>query len=66
MIANQSSVEMFSPEEVADLLKIKRSTVMRLYREGKLKGARLGHRTIRFSRYEINAYLNGAMNESPV
>ena len=48
---------MFTAEQVAKKLGVSRDTIMRWYRDGKLKGVRLGYRTVRFRSAEIEKML---------
>lgn len=44
---------MLTTDEVAVMLKVHPRTVLGWYRTGKLKGVRLGHRTLRFRMAEV-------------
>ncbi len=48
---------MFAAEQVAKELGVAKDTIMRWYRDGKLKGVRLGYRTVRFRSAEIEKML---------
>ena len=48
---------MFTAEQVAKKLGVSRDTIMRWYRDGKLKGVRLSYRTLRFRSAEIEKML---------
>lgn len=50
--------ELLTPEEVADRLKLKTATVLRLVREGKLTAVRVG-RLYRFRPADIRAFIEG-------
>lgn len=51
-----SMAELLTAQEVAAMLKVKVTTVRRWYREGKLRGARVG-RALRFRRDEVERWL---------
>jgi excisionase family DNA binding protein len=50
--------ELMTLKEVMDYLKISRSTVFRLMDAGKLTSIKLGYRTIRFKRSEVEALID--------
>ena len=50
--------KLLKPEEAAEYLAMTRSNVMRLYRNGKLKGHRMGHKTVRFRLEDLEAFIN--------
>ncbi len=47
---------MLTPEEVADLLKVSKSTLCRLTKRGEIPHKRLGDRVVRYLRSEIAAW----------
>ena len=49
--------KLLTPKQVASILKISISTVRRLYRDGELQCLRLGHRTVRLYRSDVENYL---------
>jgi excisionase family DNA binding protein len=50
--------KLFTPEEVASLLRVKVVTVHSWLRQGKLKGFRVGGRLWRISREQLQEFLN--------
>ena len=49
--------QLLTPKQVSSILKISTSTVRRLYRDGELRYLRIGHRTVRLYRSDIEDYL---------
>lgn len=49
-------------DQVAAILRVNERTVRRLRDSGQIKGIKLGHRTVRFDRREIDRYLRGESN----
>jgi excisionase family DNA binding protein len=49
--------ELLSVEDVAGILRTSKDTVHRLWRSGELGGYKLGHRTVRFGREDVDRYL---------
>jgi len=56
--------DLMTSEEVAQLLRVKVTTVRRWYREGKLPGARLG-KAIRFRRDDVERWVNDRFGSEP-
>jgi putative molybdopterin biosynthesis protein len=54
--------ELYTPQEVADLLKIKKSTVYELIKRGDLKCRKIG-KQFRIRRDELDEYINSADND---
>lgn len=50
-------MQVYTPEEVAKLLKINEQTVRRYLREGKMKGAKIGH-TWRITDEQLKLFLD--------
>ncbi len=50
-------VELYTPQEVAEILRLKVSTIQRYAREGKLSGFRFGNE-LRFTKEDIEAFIN--------
>ena len=46
-------------DQVAAILRVNERTVRRLRDAGRITGIKLGHRTVRFDRREIDRYLRG-------
>lgn len=53
-----SEEKLLSPEEVAEVLGVSRLTVVRWVRSGKLKGQKLGKKTIRVKASDLEAFIN--------
>jgi len=47
----------YTPEEVAEKLKVGKPTVMRLLNSGDLVGSRIGHKTWRITEEELERFL---------
>lgn len=52
----------YTIEEVAELLMVSDETILTLIKEGKLKGVKLGPRTFRISKKELERFLD----ENPI
>jgi excisionase family DNA binding protein len=53
-----SDDRLLSPDEVAEVLGVSRLTVVRWVRAGKLKGQKLGKKTIRVKASDMEAFIN--------
>lgn len=49
--------EILKPEDAAEYLKLSRKNLMLRYKQGKIRGARLGYRTIRFYKSDLDLYM---------
>ena len=49
--------EYLTPQEVADILRVDVMEVYRLRQDGELPGIKFGHRTLRFKREDLDAFL---------
>ena len=49
--------QLLTPKQVSSILKISTSTVRRLYRDGELRHLRLGYRTVRLYRSDVEEFL---------
>lgn len=50
--------KLYTPDEVAELLKLSKRTVLDMIRGGTLGHYSLGHKTLRVSEDHLDAYLN--------
>jgi excisionase family DNA binding protein len=57
-LENREAPELLTPEEVAERLKLKTRTVLRLVREGKLSAVRIG-RLYRFRPADLRSFIEG-------
>lgn len=55
--------DLLSAQEVAEILKISRNTVYELIKRGELNSSKVG-KQVRISKDEVNAYLNGTVNQT--
>jgi len=51
------AINLLTPQEVADRLRLRRSTVWRYIREGKIKAIMFNKRTYRISEKDLNQFL---------
>lgn len=51
---------MYTVEEVADLLKVDKRTVLTWIRQGRLETYKLGYRTLRISQEQLDKFLSKA------
>lgn len=56
-MAIESDAELLTTREVADTLRVSTATVLRRYDTGDLPGVKLGPRTIRFRKADVDALL---------
>jgi excisionase family DNA binding protein len=59
-----SPTKVYTPEEVAEILKIKERTVLEYLRLGRLKGLKMGGRIWRITEEQIDAFLEELQRES--
>ncbi|MEN6370423.1 MAG: helix-turn-helix domain-containing protein [Armatimonadota bacterium] len=52
--------ELLTPKEVMEMLRIGRTTLHKLVREGKLPAVHIGYRTYRFRSKDVEAFIESA------
>ena len=56
---------LYTPEQVGEMIAMPVTWVMRQYREGKIRGLKLGYRSVRFRVQDIEAYISGLSPADP-
>ena len=59
MTTTVTTPEWLTADEVAELLRLSKPTVYRLFRSGDLKGRRYSARLIRFAKADVLAFMEG-------
>lgn len=62
---NLNGHEWLSPEEAAAYLGLNAGFIKAAFRDGRLPGARLGHRTLRFRRDDLDAFMEAQVVGRP-
>lgn len=58
--------EYYTPQEVANLLRVDVMEVYRLRKDGVLPGVKFGHRTLRFKREDLDTFVSQHRDKSAV